>query len=262
MPSKIKNYTLLFICLFTFFFNNCIGQELDKKVELQRSIQELTQLIEKENTYDNYFLRGTYHFTLGNLIAAEEDMHTSLELNPNADEPLLYLGMIASKKSQFKQAINYFNLFLEHKPDSFIGHENRGFAYIQINNFQKAEEDINFCLDHKPKNINSLLYKGIILLNTNNAREALAYFNEVLLSEKNNVMAIENRAFCKSALGQNAIADFNSLCSLAPTNGHYFYNRAIYLINSKLKGDYCSDLKKAISLGIDEAKKILLTNCK
>ena len=216
-------------------------------------------------------------------------MHTSLELNPNADEPLLYLGMIASKKSQFKQAINYFNLYLEHKPDSFIGHTLIARTLAKCLNaeeckvvngpelfdkfvgeterkirelFQKAEEDINFCLDHKPKNINSLLYKGIILLNTNNAREALAYFNEVLLSEKNNVMAIENRAFCKSALGQNALADFNSLCSLVPTNGHYFYNRAIYLINSKLKGDYCSDLKKAISLGVDEAKKILLTNCK
>ena len=262
MPSKNKTYTLLFICLFSFFFNNCIGQELDKKVELQRSIQELTHLIEKENTYDNYFLRGTYHFALGNLNEAENDMQTSLELKPIADEPLLYLGMIASKRLQYKKAIEYFDSFLILKPDSFIGHENRGFAYLQINNYQKAEKDINFCLDKKPKNSNTLLYKGIFLLHTNKANEALPFFNEVLLIEKNNTMALENRAFCKAVLGQNALADFNLLCSLAPTNGQYFYNRAIYLINSKQKGDFCSDLKKAVGLGFHEANEVLKANCK
>ncbi|MEN9336176.1 MAG: hypothetical protein RLZZ500_1163 [Bacteroidota bacterium] len=262
MPSFNKTHFFLHFLLFSLLFNFCIGQELDKKIELQRSIQELTHAIEKENTYDNYFLRGSYYFTLGNLNEAENDMQTSLEINPNADEPLLYLGMIASKKFLYKKAIDYFNSFIERKPDSFIGHENRGFVFLQIDNFNKAEEDINFCLERKPKNINALIYKGILLLKTNNAKVAISYFEEVLTIEKNNLLALENRAFCKSALGQNALNDFDLLCSLAPSNGQYFYNRAIYIINTKSKRDYCNDLKKAISLGFEEAKSILNSNCK
>lgn len=41
-----------------------------------------------------------------------------------------------------------------------------------------------------------------------------------------------------------------------------YYNRAIYFINFKIKRDYCSDLKKAFSLGYDPSKELLTKYCK
>ena len=251
-----------FLWINFFFVFLCNGQQTEKTIALQKSIEELTKMIETESNYDNYFLRGTYYFTLGQLAEAQTDMNSCLEINPQAEEPLCYLGMIETKKKQFTKAIHYFNSFIEVKPNSYLGHLHRGYTYLQMNNWEKATTDIDFCLSLKPNDIDALTYKGILWSQQNKCKEAIVLFDKVLAQEKHNETALENRAFCKASLGQNALSDFNQLCIIAPNNGQYFFNRAVYIINTKSKGNFCADLKKALSLGVTEAKEIIQNTCK
>ena len=61
---------------------------------------------------------------------------------------------------------------------------------------------------------------------------------------------------------KDAIDDFNAVVQSDQKNGEGYYNRALHIINFKLKQDYCSDLKKANQLGFIPAKKILNQYCK
>ncbi len=252
--------SILVINFFIVFL--CSGQPTEKTIALQKSVDELTKMIETESSYDNYFLRGTYHFTLGQFTEAQKDMNSCLEINPQADEPLLYLGMIETKNNRFAKAINYYNSFIHVKPNSYLGHLHRGYAFLQMNDLEKATIDIDFCLSIKPDDVDALTYKGILWSQQNKCKEAIILFDKVLAKEKNHETALENRAFCKANLGLNALSDFNQLCTIAPNNGHFFFNRAVYIINTKSKGDFCSDLQKALRLGISQAKEILQNTCK
>ncbi|HQF48830.1 MAG TPA: hypothetical protein PLZ71_09250 [Flavobacterium alvei] len=61
---------------------------------------------------------------------------------------------------------------------------------------------------------------------------------------------------------KDAINDFDQVVILSPNDPEGYYNRALYYINFKIKKDYCSDLKKALSLGYLESKNIINEKCK
>ena len=61
---------------------------------------------------------------------------------------------------------------------------------------------------------------------------------------------------------KDAINDFDQVIILAPNDPEGYYNRALYFINFKIKRDYCSDLKKALSLDYDPSKELLIKYCK
>ena len=63
-------------------------------------------------------------------------------------------------------------------------------------------------------------------------------------------------------LNLNATSDFDQVVNLSPEDPEGYYNRAIYFINYKIKRDYCSDLKKALSLDYEPSKKLLIKYCK
>ena len=75
--------------------------------------------------------------------------------------------------------------------------------------------------------------------------------------------SIHDRALVKVSMGnKSAIDDFNKVILLDPSNGEAYANRALFYIFNKIKGNYCSDLKKAISLGFDPAQEIVTKYCK
>ena len=93
--------------------------------------------------------------------------------------------------------------------------------------------------------------------------EAILDFDNALKIDSNNVTFIQSRAISKAMTGRkDAISDFNRAIQLDSNNPDTYINRALYYLNFNIKGDYCSDLKKAISLGAEKAKSILKDNCK
>ena len=93
-------------------------------------------------------------------------------------------------------------------------------------------------------------------------KEAILDFDKVIKINPKFAEAYQNRAISKAMLNLNAINDFDQVVILSPDDPEGYYNRAIYFINFKIKRDYCSDLKKAFSLGYDPSKELLTKYCK
>ncbi|MFY7938029.1 MAG: tetratricopeptide repeat protein, partial [Flavobacterium sp.] len=107
------------------------------------------------------------------------------------------------------------------------------------------------------------LNRGLVNYNLKLFKESILDFDKVIHQNPNNVEAYENRAISRATLlKKEAIDDFNKVVELKPKDALSYYNRALYFINFKVVGDYCSDLNKAMSLGLTQVKDLISEKCK
>lgn len=82
-------------------------------------------------------------------------------------------------------------------------------------------------------------------------------------ADETDCMAYFERGVAYAALGiyVNAIKDYSQAINLKPSFGEAYYNRALAKGRFGYNKESCSDLKKAVEYGIEEAKSICETYC-
>lgn len=256
----MKKY-LIALCLFSAnFFCAQIG---DNQTELHIKIAQLDEIIKTEPTAENFYSRGFLKYKAGDLKGALPDYDMAIKIEPENFDSYYSRGMLKDKLEDYKGAADDYTVCVMLDPNSAKAHFNRGFSKSKANDFLGAVDDYSKCIAINPKHFAAYLNRGIIRQNQNSYQDALSDFDQAEAIKPGFVDAIQNRAICRAHLGRkDAIDDFNKAVSLDSQNPENYYNRALYFINYKIAGNYCSDLKIAQRMGFERAKKVIAEKCK
>lgn len=166
-----------------------------------------------------YFCRARAQNALGKYWNATIDCTRAIELYPNEDS-------------------RYYS--------------ERGYAYVQMDNYPKAIADFNTALKIEPDNLSALIYRGQALIYSGDSRAAVSTLNEAIRLDPEEAYSYTCRALAYMKLNNDARAlqDLNKALALDPddadTNrlrGSYYlekagdYQKAIVDLGRSLKAD-------------------------
>tara|TARA_R110000737_G_scaffold351839_2_gene395338 strand:- start:64 stop:669 length:606 start_codon:yes stop_codon:yes gene_type:complete len=134
--------------------------------------------------------------------------------------PILQKAILLKLDGKTIEAITEFNKAEEEYGQMIQIFLNRGVAYDQVGQINKAESDFTKCLKMDSTYLPALLNRGLV--------------------------------YAHSERVEKAIADFNIAIELNPSEPASYLNRAVAYRESDKNDLACSDLKKAKSLGISE----------
>jgi tetratricopeptide (TPR) repeat protein len=165
---------------------------------------------------------------------------------------------------KYKEAIVVYDEYLKLNPSHFKSIYNRGRAYEELGQFDKAFADYQTALDLDKKNTSAMLS-----IATHNYRiedyEVAAYMAQKALDENPQLPKAYfwlGRSNHQLGKFREAMEAYEKSISLNPNNGEvYLYRGLLYLVQ-KDNGKGCADLQKANNLDVPDAVSALASYCK
>lgn len=150
--------------------------------------------------------------------------------HPTAED-LFTKGVAASFEHEHDKAISYYNVALERgltEESRAMALCNRGTAYYNKNDFDKAIADFNACILLLPGNTIPLFNRGLVYRDKHDDDHAIADFEEVLRLDSRNYGALCGRAFCFYHKGdvRRALDDYTAAIHLSPSSTDAYAERA------------------------------------
>lgn len=155
------------------------------------------------------------------------------------------------KCTDFPKAIEYLDEAIQLKPDYAEAFNNRGIAYFELGQYQRANEDYNEAIRLKPQRAESFNNRGITYIKLGQYQRAVEDFDQAILIKQNYAIAYGNRGSAYLSLNQyqNAIESYNEAIRLRPDVADYFKDRGTANLSQGNKTMGCEDLNKACELG-------------
>lgn len=191
-------------------------------------IKLLCQAIELDSfRYEYYKERGFVYFITRNYDKAIPDFQKALELKPNDDILLLYLGNLYYQIKSYDNALKYLNQIEIEFEWNFIL---RGGSYLNLGDEKKAEEIYNQGLEIFPDNVELLNSRADFFNQIGRYREALGDIYKAI--EKAPERGYLFATLAETSLELGKIEDFYLNLSLALSKGvdadHLKGNKSIY----------------------------------
>ena len=208
-----------------------------------------SKVIEAKPMYaEAYFNRGAVRIQTSNWAGSLADFSKVIELNPKAKEggPNLVLDSLDNRVvanlqlKKFAEAIQDANKVLEADPKRGLVLLNRGFAYEQLGQFDKAVADYDGTLKLMPNDAQTYFAKADIeFTQLKQTQAAVDDYTKGLALDKTNTGALLNRAAGYFQLKNyaGALSDLNAALAAKPGDGDITKNRAA--VHMQLK-DYKS----------------------
>ena len=122
------------------FYQRGIAQRL--LGDLQGAIDSWTTSLEiAPRNPELHLRRGIAHYYNGDLRLARQDFKVA-EAMPDG-RALFWSGVTHAKENDFKLAIRNYSAALQLQPDYVPAYSNRGLAYMQLGDYDRAEKDFN-----------------------------------------------------------------------------------------------------------------------
>jgi tetratricopeptide (TPR) repeat protein len=151
----------------------------------------------------------------------------------------------------WKNSITLFNHALQVTKNNYLAHNNRGNAYIDLGQYQRAIEDYNEAICLNPDYAPTYNNRGNAYIGLGQYQRAIEDYNKAILRKTDFADAYNNRGVAYARLGQHQriIEDFNKAIHLNPDYVDAYKNRGIaYFMqgNNKLG---CLDVQKNCAMG-------------
>jgi tetratricopeptide (TPR) repeat protein len=200
-----------------------------------------------------YVYRGSLYSKKGDVAKAIVDFKKAIELNPKDPEPFGQRGLIFGQMGLYLQAVADLTECLQLSPEgptAVDAHINRGYAYVQLKQLDKALADYNEALRINPRSAIALEYRAGIYFQQSKLKEALAEFNEAVAIQPAIAELRLNRGLVFRKMGQidRAIEDFNEAIKLNPNYVAAYIDRGRAFQEKKLTAQAEDDFKKAKEL--------------
>jgi tetratricopeptide (TPR) repeat protein len=146
-------------------------------------------------------------------------------------------GMAFHNLEEFERAIEDYNRGLEFDPENEGLYNNRGIAKLSLKNVEGAIEDYNKALAINPKSTNALMNRSNARIVQGDVEEAIRDLNRVIIIRPHFAGAYLNRGLARFELDDfaSALRDYDQALRFEPENALAFNNRGI--VKHKL-GDY------------------------
>ncbi len=160
------------------------------------------------------------------------------------------------KLTDHGKVIQYLNEAIRLKPDYLEAYNNRGVAYSNVKQFQRAIEDYNEAIRLKPDYAFALHGRGLAYANLKQYREAIEDFDKAIRLEPNYEGTYYDRGLAYDRLGQfqQAIEDYNEAIRLKPDYWEAYNNRGLAYDRLRQSQRAIEDYNEAIRLKPDYAE--------
>lgn len=284
--------------LFIFYTNN-FSQYIFSYLELGRleliknNYTEAIRLLNisiatRPDRHEAYFLRGYAKYNLDDLVGAEKDYTTAIEMFPPNKEAYLFRAIVRDKQFNFVGAFDDYSMAISFDSSYARAYFNRANTYLHIRDYELCLSDIEFAIKYKindvnvyllrgvaksglgkfedaifdynrvintnPFDLNAFIYRGISLMGLSRIDSAMSDFNFVLKFDSTNSFALYYRALCKKEIPDynGALQDLDKVIELSPYNALAYFNKGLVLNEKEVGGwEVMRNLDKALSLDPD-----------
>lgn len=219
-----------------FLINKAVAQQ---KIEDYEGSAEtyavLTRLFPK---FDNAYLgRAQLNLSVGDTIAALDDISKCIEVNENnADAFVMRADILIKKASDYEKALQDMNSAIKLEPKKADYFVNRAFLKYNLDDYFGAMADFDYAIELDPSNVPARFNRGLLRMEVQDDNKAIEDFSYVLEREPDNFMALYNRATLYQQTRQYklAIADYDKVIERYPNLPMAYFARSE---SKRLSGD-------------------------
>lgn len=186
------------------------------------------------------------------------DFQAALNLQPNNSLALYWLSYLAEESGNESLTIAALDKVLAGNqafPEAFI---QRGTLKYKTSEYRQAIADFDNAIALTTEIPEAYINRGLAKDKTADLQGALRDFTLAIKMNPTDAQAFQYRGntYFKMKKYEEAVKDYNMSINLDKQNAKLFYNRALAknnMRNDLLEGEVCTDLQKAIELGMEEA---------
>ena len=168
------------------------------------------------------------------------------------------------RQGKYEEAIAAYDEYLATKPKDIKSLYNRGRAYEELGQLEKAKDDFIKVLNIDGDNLNANLSMGQYWYGKKDYNKALAFLDKVIVIDGRVSMAylLKGRCYHQQGEFEEAKKNYDLAIEFDNENGEAFlYRGALKVALNQMKGA-CNDLNRARVLGAEEAGAALAKYCK
>ena len=269
-----------------------VGQQCMVDNKYREAIDILNVLIRQdERNFDAFFLRGIAKYNMDDLLGADADFSTAVNLNPvftgafyyraitrtrlgNYDDalndfqqaielrpdlpdPYYSRGVTRLLNQQFEEAIADFNKYIRYEKRHVSAYLNRGTSYLYLKDTANAYENFNLAIRTNREDPESYNRRGALYMAEERYEEAHSDFDMAVQCDSNYIPGLFNRALVHNYLHRpmESLRDFDRVIELDSLSSLGYFNRAIVRIEI---GDYNRALEDFNNVATLSPENVLL----
>jgi tetratricopeptide (TPR) repeat protein len=168
------------------------------------------------------------------------------------------------EQGDYKAAIAAYDEYLVTKPKDVKSLYNRGRAYEELGQIERAKADFITILDIDGNNVNANLSMGKYWYNREDYKQAINFFDKVIQVDNTEEPAylLKGRSLHKMGKFKEAVQNYNVVIELNNKNADVYLYRGALRINLGQTKKGCDDLTRSRELGAEEASAAYNKYCK
>ncbi|MCC7085685.1 MAG: tetratricopeptide repeat protein [Pirellulales bacterium] len=154
-----------------------------------------TTILNNPDDTEAYLRRGIAWFYKGEYQIAWDDFDDAALIVRDVDEPYpeFWKGLTRAKQGDWLGAVNSYAFAILKSPRFALAYTNRGLAYLQLDEPEKAVLDFDQAIRHDRRNPVHYYRRGIAQARLDHTDAALASYNEAIRLDPNYADAVRNR---------------------------------------------------------------------
>jgi tetratricopeptide (TPR) repeat protein len=154
------------------------------------------------------------------------------------------------ENKKYENYLKIMDVFIMREPNFAVAYNNRGNAYVRVNEHERAMEDFNKAIELNPNYAEAYNNRGNAYVRLNEHERAIEDFNKTIELNPNLAVAYYNRGLSYAGLNQHeqAIGDYNKAIELNPNLAVAYYDRGIAYYGLNEYERAIEDYSKAIKL--------------
>jgi len=199
---------------------------------------------------EKWFNRAYDEYQKGNIETEIEYYNRAIELNPENAKAYNNRGLAYMNLEEYEKAISDYNKAIELNPEDADVYNNRGDAYRNLKEYEEAIGDYNKAIELNPEHANAYNNRGLAYMNLEEYGTAIRDYNKAIELNSKFATAYYNRGIAFSYLKgyEKAISDYNKAIELNPESDAAYNNRGLAYKNLKEYEKAISDYNRAIEL--------------
>jgi tetratricopeptide (TPR) repeat protein len=160
----------------------------------------------------------------------------------------IYLELSQDSSKYYLNAIDDFTKVINEKPDYSLAYNNRGSAYLNLGQLEKAKNDFDNAIRLSPTNTRIYVNFGLIYAHKNDHRKAIEYYSLALQNDSMDTLIFANRSKSYFYIGEYdlAIKDCLTAIKYDSTNSNIYVNLGLSLLMENIFSEANANFQKAL----------------
>ncbi len=242
-----------------YFFWVGRGQLIDN--QYREAIRTLNIVLAVDRkAHEGYFLRGVAKYNLDDLLGAEQDFSSAIEINPVYTMAYQYRAITRARLGNYDDALSDFHQAIELRPDIPGSYYSRGVTLLLSGQYEKAIGDFDRFIRFESKVSDAYINRGTCYLFLKDTVQAMENYDKAIRTNRENPDGYNRRGsvFMSRKMYEQALSDFNSAVACDTAYIPSLFNRALVYSEMNRPARSLEDWDRII--GIDSTSSVSYFN--